>query len=131
MDGPGVSRRHCEVLLRDDGAVVRDLGSSQGTWLDGRLVVGETRLARGALVSLGARGPRFELVAATLEGRSIAGEPPPLGDVTSPSPVPAPAAPAAARDRSRFLAGLAWGAAAGLLFGLLALAFVVAAMRTL
>lgn len=35
---PEVSRRHCLVRLATDGAFVRDLGSSNGTFLDGRRI---------------------------------------------------------------------------------------------
>lgn len=32
---PSVSRRHCEVFLQNGGAFIRDLGSSNGTWING------------------------------------------------------------------------------------------------
>ncbi|MCA9649666.1 MAG: FHA domain-containing protein [Myxococcales bacterium] len=32
---PSVSRRHCEVFLQHGSAFIRDLGSSNGTWVDG------------------------------------------------------------------------------------------------
>jgi hypothetical protein len=73
LDEQGVSRRHCEVLLRDDGASIRDLGSSHGTWVGGRRISGEERLATGVLVTLGAKGPHFELVNAIVHGRPVLG----------------------------------------------------------
>jgi pSer/pThr/pTyr-binding forkhead associated (FHA) protein len=39
LDRPGqrfVSRRHCEIIFRDGRVLVRDLGSANGTFLDGR-----------------------------------------------------------------------------------------------
>ena len=54
-----VSRRHCEIRLRADGAVVVDLGSANGTFLNTvRLPAGEERpLPAGAELSVG--GLRF------------------------------------------------------------------------
>lgn len=36
-----VSRRHAEVFLQDDQLLVRDLGSSNGTWINGRPVAAD------------------------------------------------------------------------------------------
>jgi hypothetical protein len=38
IDNPSVSRRHAEIRLTDDGWVVEDLGSSNGTFIDGRKI---------------------------------------------------------------------------------------------
>src|SRR5438067_1598837 len=55
------SRFHCEIELGADGAVIRDLGSTNGTRVDGvRVVVGYLR--RGAEVEIGRDRLRFELV---------------------------------------------------------------------
>lgn len=35
---PGLSRRHAEVWLENSQTFIRDLGSSNGTWVDGQLV---------------------------------------------------------------------------------------------
>lgn len=35
---PSVSRRHCEVFLQNGSAFIRDLGSSNGTWINGQPV---------------------------------------------------------------------------------------------
>lgn len=35
---PSVSRRHCEVFLQNGAAYIRDMGSSNGTWVDGNAV---------------------------------------------------------------------------------------------
>lgn len=49
-----VSRRHCEVIERDGGVVLRDLGSTNGTLLDGTLLAreGEAAVASGAVVQV-------------------------------------------------------------------------------
>src|SRR4051812_22561587 len=47
-----VSRRHAEIALRGGVCVVRDLGSCNGTWVNGR-VVQRARLRRGDELQLG------------------------------------------------------------------------------
>ncbi|MEU5402052.1 FtsK/SpoIIIE domain-containing protein [Streptomyces sp. NPDC005963] len=55
LDDPDVSRLHCSVTVGEDGRVtVADLGSTNGTTLDGRPVGSRpTRLSAGALLRLG------------------------------------------------------------------------------
>lgn len=50
-----LSRRHAEIMLAPDGNVyIRDLGSANGTWVDGRVVGAEpTQIAAGMQVYLG------------------------------------------------------------------------------
>jgi hypothetical protein len=48
-----VSRTHAELRRLEDGWSVRDLGSSNGTWIDGRLVAGTERVAPGQQIALG------------------------------------------------------------------------------
>lgn len=48
-----LSRRHAEVERRDDGCYLIDLGSTNGTFLNGERVVGERRLRNGDLIALG------------------------------------------------------------------------------
>jgi diguanylate cyclase (GGDEF)-like protein len=48
-----VSRRHCSILNRRDGAFLKDLGSTNGTYLNNREVRGETPLRTGDLVKVG------------------------------------------------------------------------------
>jgi len=134
LDEQGVSRRHCEVLLRDDGTSIRDLGSSHGTWVGGRRISGEERLAAGVLVTLGQRGPHFELVNAIVHGRPVLGPaatvPVAQHDATAvrapahaATPPTAPVA-ATAPAGSGFLGGLAWGLVAGIVLGVAAAALV-------
>jgi DNA-binding NtrC family response regulator len=54
----GVSRTHAEIRYEDGGWVVRDLGSSNGTWVDG-VRVATTRLRAGATIELGDTAFRF------------------------------------------------------------------------
>ncbi len=53
IDAPGVSRRHALVRVDGDGATLQDLGSKNGTFLDGSPVVAPTPLPDGATFSLG------------------------------------------------------------------------------
>jgi ABC transport system ATP-binding/permease protein len=73
-----VSRRHAEITWSGEGWVLRDLGSSNGTYLDGK-PVRSVRIGPGTSVRLGGPGEDGALVR--------------LGPV----PVPAPARPAAPR----------------------------------
>ena len=50
---PSVSRRHLGVEVRSDGVFVVDLGSSNGTVVDGRALVGEVQVVDGATVLFG------------------------------------------------------------------------------
>ncbi len=59
---PGVSRNHCEFVTKDGSVGVRDLGSTNGTWVNEKRLAGNmvTALDRGDLVHVG--GIAFKLV---------------------------------------------------------------------
>jgi pSer/pThr/pTyr-binding forkhead associated (FHA) protein len=52
LDDPLVSSSHARLLFRDDGWVIQDLGSTNGTMIDGRLVR-ESQLRPGAELAIG------------------------------------------------------------------------------
>src|SRR5438045_1832591 len=52
-DSDWVSRQHCLLRVADDGGYLRDLGSSNGTLVNGRLVSGELRLDHGDRIQIG------------------------------------------------------------------------------
>jgi hypothetical protein len=82
---PSVSSHHCEVLLRGNEVVIRDLNSTNGTFINGEKV-SESVLKVGQTLRLG----QIELQLLT------EGMPMPTATVTSPaSPPPAAASPAA------------------------------------
>jgi len=59
LNDPTVSRVHCEIRVRPDAIVVKDSGSTNGTFVEGvRLREGEVR--PGALVRVGASAFRIE-----------------------------------------------------------------------
>jgi len=58
IDNPSVSRRHAEIRLDDEGWVVVDLGSSNGTFLRGTKIDGPQSIGLGDEIGLG----KFSLV---------------------------------------------------------------------
>jgi hypothetical protein len=57
----GVSRLHCEVVLRDGELKLRDL-SSYGTFVNERRVAGETTLNRADVIRIGSPGAELHVV---------------------------------------------------------------------
>lgn len=58
---PNASRRHAEVRPHGNGFAVVDLGSTNGTRVNGLLVVGDRLLADGDVIGIGATTLRFEV----------------------------------------------------------------------
>jgi hypothetical protein len=54
IDDPGVSRRHARVLAEAGGVIVEDLGSSNGTYVNGERISGPVELGAGDEVQVGA-----------------------------------------------------------------------------
>ena len=52
LDHSTVSSAHCEVILSDDGIVIRDLGSTNGTFIEGRRIA-QDNLFHGQRLTLG------------------------------------------------------------------------------
>lgn len=67
---PAISRKHLELKRSPGGWMVTDLGSGNGSGLNGERISGETLLQSGDILIVGDSQLRFEL-----EGRSV--EPPP------------------------------------------------------
>jgi DNA-binding winged helix-turn-helix (wHTH) protein len=53
LDSAGVSRRHARILMTSRGAYLEDLGSKNGTMLDGKPCAGPTPLLDGDTIRLG------------------------------------------------------------------------------
>src|SRR4051812_13862419 len=53
LSDPSVSRAHARIAVRGPAALVEDIGSSHGTWVDDRRVVGPTELHDGARLRFG------------------------------------------------------------------------------
>ena len=82
IEDPQVSRRHASVRPAGDALEVEDLGSLNGTWVNGARVDGATRLVPGDRVRVG--DSTFEV-----EGTAAPAAP----TEASPEPVPPPALP--------------------------------------
>ncbi len=52
LDDPGVSRHHAEVTLDGGGASLRDLGSTNGSYVDGERATA-ARLSHGSVITVG------------------------------------------------------------------------------
>jgi predicted component of type VI protein secretion system len=89
-----VSRKHCQFVLQGGKYILTDLGSTNGTFVNGQRLTGQHILLPGEVISLGEQiNLLFETVAvvdpnATMlsSGRSVVG--------ARPAPIPAPAPPA-------------------------------------
>lgn len=62
IEDPGVSRQHFRVEQRQGRYVVVDLGSTNGTYVDGRKVAGEVAVGDGSVISLGKTKVVFRLI---------------------------------------------------------------------
>lgn len=91
-----VSSAHAKLQRREGVWVLSDLGSTNGTVVDGEKVTGETVLSPGATVRLGEVGLLFDPPAEGDAGPAAAGTKV-MGAIQMPSPVPAPSAPAPPR----------------------------------
>ena len=56
-----ISRAHCRVEVVSDDALVTDLGSTNGTHIDGERITGAARIANGGVLRLGSHMLRYEL----------------------------------------------------------------------
>lgn len=53
IEDPGVSRRHARVLAHNSGVIVEDLGSSNGTYVNGERISGPVELGAGDELQIG------------------------------------------------------------------------------
>jgi len=82
IDAPGVSRRHSVIGHYSDGAQISDCDSQNGTFVNGRQIVGSTPLNSGDIVSIGA------VCEITIMMRSDDSQVKVAADVTEPRTVP-------------------------------------------
>ncbi len=73
-DDRRVSRRHCRVLIRPPRVVVRDLGSHNGTYVNGVLIDGERELGDGDELWLGDAVVRVVIRPVTHNGLTVLSE---------------------------------------------------------
>jgi S1-C subfamily serine protease len=55
-----VSSRHAAIVRKPEGFVLQDLGSRNGTYVNGRRITGDTVLADGDVIGFGTNGPTLE-----------------------------------------------------------------------
>jgi DNA-binding winged helix-turn-helix (wHTH) protein len=72
VDDAGVSRHHARIVIGEHGAVLEDLGSKNGTVLNGSRIDGPTPLADGALILIGATTLKFRMLAAPGSTETVA-----------------------------------------------------------
>lgn len=71
-----VSARHAAVFRQGPTYVVRDLGSTNGTWVNGTRIRNDRSLEPGDRIRLGARGPELEFTIIDAAGAPIPPSPP-------------------------------------------------------
>lgn len=89
---PSVSSHHCEILLRGSDVVVKDLNSTNGTFINDEKIT-ESVLKPGHTLRLGQ-------VEIRLENGAPAPAPAPSSGAPAPAPAPAPTAPALPKTES-------------------------------
>ena len=55
-----VSSRHAAIVRKPEGFVLQDLGSRNGTFVNGKRITGDTSLHDGDVIGFGANGPALE-----------------------------------------------------------------------
>jgi pSer/pThr/pTyr-binding forkhead associated (FHA) protein len=68
---PSVSSHHCEVMLRGIDVVVKDLNSTNGTFINGQQVNGEAVLKPGQILRLGQVDIRLEAAGGPAPKRQV------------------------------------------------------------
>ncbi len=115
LDHESVSRSHALMTLHRGGVTIRDLNSSNGTWVGGRRISGETSLADGTRVQLGAAVVELKIVSPSVPSERTAlldstTQPPPAtpprveGPEAPETAPPPPAAPPASVTQVPFTA---------------------------
>ena len=92
IDDPELSRRHAAIRPSGDGFEIEDLGSRNGTHVNGTRIEAATRLGGGDTIKLGQSSIRFEAARAAATVAS------PVQSAPSPAATPAAAASAAPSD---------------------------------
>jgi len=114
INDPQVSRHHVRLTLRGDSYIMEDLGSTNGTFVNGRRITGATTLSPGDVVGLGdtvvlavsgafdAAATQMSRAPQTAPSMQAARPPAPAPSQPPPAAPPRPqAAPAAQADTSQ------------------------------
>lgn len=88
-----VSSRHAEIRLVEGQYVLHDVGSRNGTWVNGERITAPRTLHTGDVVAFGGTGPRAEVAIDASQGPVLA-MPTERPVAAAPTPAPAAARPA-------------------------------------
>jgi hypothetical protein len=75
LDDPGISRRHLAARLENGAIVVEDLGSANGTYVNGHRITGAVELAPGDEIQLGNTIIEVQVAAPAHNARGAMGRP--------------------------------------------------------
>lgn len=73
IDHPSVSRRHAQISIRPNQAILADLNSRNGTFLEGRQIETPTELRAGAIIGLGPITVTFVVLSGPASTRPMSG----------------------------------------------------------
>lgn len=73
VDHPSVSRRHAQILIRPNHAILEDLNSRNGTFLEGRRIGTPTEIHHGAIIGLGPITLTFVVLSGPASTRPMSG----------------------------------------------------------
>jgi pSer/pThr/pTyr-binding forkhead associated (FHA) protein len=71
IDSPGVSRHHARILVSEGDATLEDLGSKNGTLLNGNRTTTPARLSDGSQIRLGTIVLTFRMALPTSPTQSV------------------------------------------------------------
>jgi pSer/pThr/pTyr-binding forkhead associated (FHA) protein len=83
-----VSRRHCELYEDGGSLLVRDLGSANGTYVNGKRVLGQQRLSVGDVITIGGVTLRVEQLEAAARPSGAQPGAPKSGDTAELQAIP-------------------------------------------
>jgi pSer/pThr/pTyr-binding forkhead associated (FHA) protein/S1-C subfamily serine protease len=93
--GASVSRNHAEIAIQDGGVVIRDVGSRNGTFVNGKRLEAPQPAAKSDQIMLGSGGPTFAIE----DLHIVKGQGPSPGGGGGVDTTPAEARPGAGTDR--------------------------------
>jgi predicted component of type VI protein secretion system len=96
LDDSQLSRRHARLALREGAVEVEDLGSTNGTYVNGARIEAPTRLSPGDTVRIGTTTLQLEGAGSSATVASPVPAPPAAAPAAPAPAPPAPAAPAVA-----------------------------------
>jgi pSer/pThr/pTyr-binding forkhead associated (FHA) protein len=71
IDSPSVSRSHARIVVAADGVTIEDLGSKNGTYVNGERISGSVPLSDGQEIRIGAVAVTFHIASAATATETI------------------------------------------------------------